>query len=616
MDYRIGVQIILANGVSNVLAIISKDLLKFKGGINEIEKGFAAWKPSIVAAGLALGGAGLLGVVDELAKKAAAFQDSLTKVSQLSPATAALVNSGAIQGMSYKLGNQLGMKVEDVSSIYGGVYGAIQDPNEALALTPFAAKYARLQQLRHPGSHPEEGIRTLVKAGELSGRIYDDKGKIDADKVKEWFDMVAIVEAATHGQVNGDVLYGMAKQAGPGSLRGLSKEGIEHMMIMSQELGGGPAGTALLSLRNQFTGQMLKRSAVALQKYGMLQDGEWSSEGGHVTMTDAATKRLFGSLQNDPVAFVDNIVSHLEAMGITDKNEQMRAVNEMIGRQTSQRLVQDIMAQRQQIDRETHGLDQGATVDQALAGYDGNYNANLQAFTASWDNLMTALGGPAIQLAVPAMKAMTELLNSFNAAATKHPTAIKYVLEGIVAISAGMIGAAVGIAGFLAFTLGMPALIAGAAVGLVAALGTLVFLNWHSITEGVTSAGRGISNFAALSWEKIKDMFTGIGNAISGFIDKIAALYNRIKDWFVAPAAPGAKPPTIDDQGLLHLNSFHPGVDAPRAQQASFLLNVDGRQLAQSVIDHIESIYGQATGAPSADGMSSPFGVDRQFSTT
>jgi hypothetical protein len=39
-----------------------------------------------------------------------------------------------------------------------------------------------VMQMRRPGSHPEDSINTLMRAGELSGRLTDEKGAIDPKK--------------------------------------------------------------------------------------------------------------------------------------------------------------------------------------------------------------------------------------------------------------------------------------------------------------------------------------------------------------------------------------------------------------------------------------------------
>lgn len=587
-DYLIGVKIILANGVSPVLAVIAKDLLGVSGSVEKLAKDFSGLNSKLIGVAAILGGAAILGAMTEIAKKAADFQDAMTAVSQLNPKVAALVQSGEIQKQAFGIGNQLGMKVEDVTKIYGGVYGAIQNPEEATEILPYASRYARLMQLRHPGSHPEESIRTLVRAGELSGRLYDDKGNIDPAKVREWFDMAAISNAATHGQVNAESLYGMAQQAGPGSLRNLSKEGYEHMMILSQEMGGQRSGTALLSLRNQMTGGMLKRSAEALQNYGVLQDGEWNSEGGHVSLTQGATDRLMGLLRDDPVKFVDMLVEKLEKQGVTDKSKQMEAVNQMIGRQTSQRFVQDIMAQRQQINRETAGLDQGATVDQGLAGYENNINRNLQNMSAAWSNLMVAIGGPQGENFVKVLQSITGVLNSATSFANAHPEAIKIIAEAVAALGIALVGA--GAAALIAAA-GVPAII----VGLVAAAGALVAVNWTSIVSA----------------------FHGITGAISGFIDQIMALYSRVKGFFGGtPENQQIEKRFREDAPIVIPNRFVPNPNSGKRQSITLALNVDGRALAQSVQDNLDADMIHTTSAPSPDGVHSYYSGDHNAVTT
>ena len=188
-----------------------------------------------------------------------------------------------------------------------------------------------------------------MRAGELSGRLTDAEGRIDPKMVENWFDLAAKLEAATHGQVNAQTLLGLAQQGGGVALRGLSQEGYEHMAIVAQMMGGQRAGTSLLSLRSQMTGAMLKRSAEAMQDYGILGSDEWGSEGGHVTLSDAATHRMLNTVNKDPMDFVNMLVDRLEAKGITNKDDQMVALQRILGRQTTQRMVADMLLARQQI---------------------------------------------------------------------------------------------------------------------------------------------------------------------------------------------------------------------------------------------------------------------------
>ena len=539
--YSIGVSIVLANGVSPVLAIIARDLLGIHASANHIQQNFGGWATAIGAVSLAMGGAGLLGIMAKIVEKGADFQDAMTKISQLNPKVAAQVNSGEIQRLSFGIGTQLGMKAEDVAKVYGGIYGAIQDPEESVELLPYASRYARLMQMRHPGSHPEDSIRTLLRAGEDSGRLTDDASKIDPAKVKDWFDMAARLEAATHGQVNADVLFQLAQQGGGVSLRGLSQEGYEHMAIVAQMMGGARAGTSLLSLRQQMTGAMLKRSAQAMQDYGILKPDEWDSEGGHVTLSDAASHRMLDLVNKDPMKFVNELVDRLEAKGITNKDDQMLALQRILGRQTTQRMISDMLLARQQIARETAGLEQGATVDQGLAGYDKNIHASQQALDSAWHNLAVAIGGPQGERFAEFLNKITGAINSVTAAVNGlSPGTIDMIFKALAGIAVGMIviGGILSLAVITTFVSGA-VLLGGAIAAVIAAVGAFIYLDWDKIKNGFNSIAEtfngvasAISSFAALEWQKITNLFNGIASAISSFIDAIAALYGRIKGFF------------------------------------------------------------------------------------
>jgi Phage-related minor tail protein len=58
-----------------------------------------------------------------------------------------------------------------------------------------------------------------------------------------------------------------------------------------------------------------------------------------------------------------------------------------------------------------------------------------------------------------------------------------------------------------------------------------------------------------------------------------------------------------------------PASGSAKPMQAAFSLNVDGHALAQSVIDHLESIYGMPSGAAASDGVNNYFGGDHQYTS-
>jgi hypothetical protein len=67
-QYRIGVSIALANGVSPVLATIMRDMLAMSARVKNIETGFAGWGKALGGVALILGGAEMVRGLVAIAK--------------------------------------------------------------------------------------------------------------------------------------------------------------------------------------------------------------------------------------------------------------------------------------------------------------------------------------------------------------------------------------------------------------------------------------------------------------------------------------------------------------------------------------------------------------------
>jgi hypothetical protein len=619
--YRIGVTIALANGVSPVLAIIGKDMLGLHATAGKVEQNFAGWSKALIGVGAILAGTTILGAMTKISEKAAEFTDSMLKLSTLNPAVAKMVSSGELPAKSYSIGAQLGLKASTIADVYGSIFAVVQDTKEAEDLLPFAAKYVRLQQMREPGSHPEKQMNALVRAGELSGRIYDDHGHIDPQRVKNWFDTAARLKAATHGQVNEATLLALANQAGGGSLRGLSDEGYANMAIVSQMMGGHRAGTALLSLRQQMTGVMMSRNAEAMRKYGLLDEGEYRSDGGHTILTDAAKNRLYGLVQNDPMGFVNHLVDKMEAQGITDKNTQMKVLSEILSRQTSQRMISDMLLAREQIARERRGLEQGATVEQGLSIFQNkSITANMQALSAAWNNFVVALAGPNGENMIRVLQTLTSGVNRMtDVVRGLDPSTLDSIYKGLAAVAVGL--TALGVVS-LATLIGAPAII----TALAAALGALAALNWESIKgfvsifEKIPVIGSTIGLFVRtmdmlinVPWQKVADALQGIYTAIAGFIDKLLGIAGKIGGMFSNPNKSGEGGGDSVGKGLNQPMNFMPGHAGPKQPQLAISLNIDGRTLAQSVSDELTALHAFATGAATPSGAGRRLGGDSHY---
>jgi hypothetical protein len=411
----------------------------------------------------------------------------------------------------------------------------------------------------------------------------------------------------------------MAQQGGV-SLRGLSDEGYYHMAIAAQAFGGNRAGTALMSTWQQLaTGQMFTRTAEGMEGAGLLKPGEWHTDHGRVILDDAASKRLTSMIGNDPLKFAHQMDQNLIDQGVADPQDRQRMIMRGLGRATTQRFTLEEAQNYGQIVNETGRMKQGfGTLGSLDTFMNESVGANMVALKNSWENLLMAVAGPNSENAIAVMKSLTSAINGLTAyVGTMNPDTITGIAKGLAALGVVLTGA--GIVALLA-ALGPAGWIAAGIAGVALAAakwGPDIFKGLYSALD--TAAGAMTRAFgeisgaisASVNWlhsDSIAQAFAGLGDSILAAIrTQLDKVYHGITG---APVQPDAKK-FGDDLDKANKNyvpmRFTPGTDQPKMQQASFSLNVDGHALAQSVIDHMESIYGMPSGAAAADGMHSVF---------
>ncbi|MET4788274.1 hypothetical protein ABIF64_000452 [Bradyrhizobium japonicum] len=602
--YRIGISIVLANGVSPVLAIIAKDMAGLGLKVTDIEHGMNRWKAPLLGFAAIIGGSMVLGGLEKLIGKTKDFQDELIKLQRLGGGIGAAAASGELTARAFDISRRVPMKVEDLMKIPGMTY-SIMGEKEAMETWEPLARYGWvLQSDKHYKGDTMQDLQALIRAGELSGRITDPITKqIDTKKLEQFLDLAARVTAATHGMVNPQSLLGMAQQGGV-ALRGLDGQGFYSMAIMAQAMGGHRAGTAYLSLWQQLAaGTMMKRTAEGLQEMGLLRPNEWSTEGGHVSIGKEASKRFTGLIGHDPLDFAANIQKQLAERGITDPMEQMSAIMRLTGRQTTQRFTAEEVANFQQMTAERGRLMQGLGADSSFnLLQDTSVTGNLQALSNAWSNLLTAVAGPQSERVVTVLQSITAVLNSMQGVVTSE--------------TAKAIGGIVGQLGSIALEVDKFVIsLAGKISGISSLFTTLGGIPWERIQTGLASFSSGVIGLAGVAWEKLASMFDGIRNAISSFIDAIANIIGKA-GWlfgFGNNKVPGIEDYSTRRDPMKHPMMFNPGPRNNFNIHASTELNVDGQTLAQAVVDKLEQLYTYPTGAPSPDGVGRHFAGDHNF---
>lgn len=590
--YRISVAIAMSSNHSAVLSALSSGLLGVHAKVKDLEGGFNKLKTAIGGA-LAIGaGIAMFDMMGKLVEKTKDYSHELTKLQNLGGGMAAAVAGGDIEKKAFDIAQRVPMKVTDLMKIPGASYSILGQEDSMKIWEPLARFQMVMQAQKDFKGDAGDDLAKFLRAGELGGRLTDPTThKAAIEELEKFLDLSQKVMAATHGMVTPSTLLGMSQQAGF-SMRGMSDEGFMNMAISAQAMGGPRAGTALLSLYNQLAnGKMTPTAAKSMQDLGLLKENEWkASKGGGVIVDDSAKSRLSKLLGKNPMDFVDKIYKDLEAQGITDPAEQQRRMSSAMSRQTSQRLVGEMMMNREQIAAERGRMEQGAGSGTAFGNFaNKDVEFNIKAVQSAWDNLLTSIAGPQSENLIKFMQSLTGLINDMTLSVRGvDPTTIADIGKGL-AILAG-------------------ALTAGGAVALLACLGPA---GW--MAAGILAVGAAIRTWTPGLWNGIASVLETIGNSITRFFQMLADIANKIPNFLhgFGKDAPTQVFPGGTSRGPA---GFIPGEKKAAVPQVNLSLSVDGKALAQAVTEQQEKATEFPTGAPAANGWQRFSSPDDQHS--
>lgn len=576
-----------------VLSALAAQLLHVHTSVDKLTGGFNRLKLAIGGALMAGAGVAILDTMAKLVDKTKEYSDELVKIRNLGGPMTEAADSGEIARRAFDISQRVPMKVTDLMKIPGMTY-SILGKEEAMDTWETLAKLAFTMQ-GQKGYHgdPGQDLQKIIRAGELSGRITDPTtGQIDLKKLENYLDIVTRITAATHGMVNPATLLGMAQQGGV-AMRGLSDQGFYSMAIAAQAMGGPRAGTAYLSEWQQMAaGTMFTRTAEGMQEMGLLKPDEWHKSGGRVVLSDEASKRLTAMISNDPMKFAGNVIDLMKERGITDPEQQMRAIMRIMNRQTTQRFTAEEVANFNQIMSERERMAGGMSKEGAFAGFMGkSVGANIEGMKNAWDNLLMAVGGPQSERVISVLQSITSLFNSMQRSVTgMSPDTLGAIGKGI-----GILGLALTGAGGMAIlaALGPAGWIAGGLIGLGG-----VLIAFPNVLQTIKAD---FSKYADL----IKGDFDRIANAISSFVDMLAGIWGKVKGFFGGGASKSDPSTDAFVDGLKKQMRFDPATSGQKREQFAFALNLDGEKVAQTIIDKIEAKYRFDTNTPAFNGAGS-----------
>jgi hypothetical protein len=475
--YDVAIHLTATNGVSSVLATIAKDVLGLSGSVAELQKGFSALRLGVIgAAGVAAGLEGFK-ILKDISEYAKDLSHELVQIQKLGISADQLTQ---VRAAAQRTTTQVpGTTETGALELYGVTYSMFgHEKSIAESLMKPLADFVQVVG-NQTGDYDaaQANIVKMVRAGDLMGQFINDQTRqIDVAKLTGFLDLGAKVIAATHGMVNASTWFNLAQQGGP-ALMHMTEQGLMSMAIASQAMGGFRAGTALMSMFQQFIGGIVTPwRAENLHNLGLV--GDYTvTRGGHIMWAKGALDTPFvQSLTTDPMQATKILMEHMDAHGISDVNAQIKELFQLLQRSTSTREIADFLKNFSQIVQEKERIENALGVGGAVSLQNAEDLMQVEKnLGASWKNLMYAIAGPGTGMYISVLGEVTSTVNSFTGALRGiNPQVIKNWFEAFGLISASLVGAGtLAILTAIGAALGPAGVVIGGLTSLAIALGAL-----------------------------------------------------------------------------------------------------------------------------------------------
>jgi hypothetical protein len=465
--YRVGITLLLTDGVSPGLSRISHQLLGVHASASQINSQFGKWALAIGGAGAVMAGTTLLRGMSKVAahgKELLDQQDKLIRAGR-SQAEVANLTAEAYAKITKAVPTAKASDVLRVANELTLVKGNFADAAAA------AAGALKLEALlgNATGRKSEGEGYNVWRALELKNVTMDHAL---TDKL-----MGGMVQSmiASGGRVTGLDWLTTARQGGVAWTQ-LSNDFMTQVLpSVMQELGGQRTGTSLMTAYQTLAGSatLRKQQLDMLRKIGIIDESKITTDkGGRVNIGPGAIRGAREGMA-DPYKWTQEVLKPaLIAAGFTTLAQQREVMAKIFPNRNANRMFDIFLdpnsVARLEKDRQIYA---GAKpLNQAYQSYiTENPKGVEEAFHAQYKSMMEAVGAPMMKTAMPIMQAMTSMFSALGEFANTNPETIK-----IIGIGFGLLGAA---------------LVGAGAVAIIGAIGTGGWLIAGIAALGIAVAG-------------------------------------------------------------------------------------------------------------------------------
>ncbi|MDA8231700.1 MAG: hypothetical protein M0006_10210 [Magnetospirillum sp.] len=435
--YKIGVEIALHNKVSEGLRLVTLDFakadmaaVKLKSTLNEIKL--------LGGIGMAMAGAGYAGlhVLDKAYQAAKEYETAYGRFKSLNLGEAVNQDANKFAQGANLMGvtaTELIGTMRTLSTIFGaGHYDIIKAVAPTLAQMQFANK-AVFQG--HGRAFDDKQMEDALKVIEMRG------GWKSADDLKRQLDMIQHVMSGTGGMVMPSDMLGFLKTGGTAA-KNLNDQAFYYgMEPLIQEMGGGRAGTGLMSgYQNLVLGKGTTAAAKELLRLHLVDVAKVEFDKiGHVKRIKPGALKDGALYQSNPQAWLANdLLPTLAKDGIKIDRKVIEEISYLFGNRTGAMLVATMFQQSDKIAKNVATDMQAMGVADLIKLARRTPEGAEAALAASWMNLKIAAGESLIPIVIPALNDLASGLRHLGTWIEHHPVRFKYLVDGFAGLSTAL----------------------------------------------------------------------------------------------------------------------------------------------------------------------------------
>jgi hypothetical protein len=493
--YKVGVSILLNSNASGVLGLMAKQLLGIDSQIKNLASSWGRTSKIIGGAVGIVAGVGIIKGIADIAKHGEKLLDQQEK----------LIRAGRTQAQVASLTAEAYREITKAVPT-ATVSDVLRATNELTMVTGDfdKARAAVAQSLKSEALISSATGKGAEGQGYQLWRAAEMKGvSMDAAASDALFGKMVAGVIASGGKITGSEYRNFAQQAGSGWSNANDHALGGSIPYMINEVGGERAGTGWARMTNtiQATRRWTRQQYEAFKSLGLIdQENVLGGDlGGKLNFKPGASP-IKGGMANlgDMADEIANVIrpAFLKA-GITDPQMADSWLAKMFPDSVAAKFAQRLYRQADNIEKDRKNIDAAKPLNPAYNSLTANNPKGVRlAYEQQLESMLAAMGGPAMQAAIPVMRALTNAFNGIGEFASNHGPAIESMAKGLAIAGA--------------------ALTTGGAVAILAALGPA---GW--ITVGLVAGITGL----AMALPKIA---TGINSAIDTAISSISAAAGKI----------------------------------------------------------------------------------------